>query len=347
MKQFFKRKGKSSWGRETSQRLLFTKTLADLLENGFTLQEALGVIDRSQRIEQHLIKRFQHCLVTGASLAEGFRQLGFSPQEIAQIQLAEEHGNVCGTLRTIETHLTLWRKQQQAFRKVATYPLLLIVFVLTVLLSMRQFLLPQLLATEMVKADHPGILFLRVAPYSLGLLVLFLTIGLLYFQRQNRRRSALAKAVMWSRLPLVGTLYQLYMAAYFSLEWGKLFTQGVEIREIISLMRQTITDSLMNELAAELHQTLHHGLSLSEKLAEYPFLTREFSLIVFQGEAKGKLGEELLIYSELTRDLLLQRVERMLQWIQPIIFLIVALLIISVYGAMFLPIYSNMGGISG
>ena len=73
-------------------------------------------------------------------------------------------------------------------------------------------------------------------------------------------------------------------------------------------------------------------------------MTPEFSLIVFQGEMRGKLGEELFVYSQLLTDRLFQQIEKKIQWIQPVI-LLVALLIVGVYAAMFLPIYGNIQGV--
>lgn len=63
------------------------------------------------------------------------------------------------------------------------------------------------------------------------------------------------------------------------------------------------------------------------------------------GELKSKLGKELMIFSEENWSLFFERMERAMQLIQPIVFLLVALLIILIYGAMLLPIYSNMGNL--
>ena len=110
-------------------------------------------------------------------------------------------------------------------------------------------------------------------------------------------------------------------------------------------MQQTSTATLVQELAVQLELCLASGGLLPDKLKDYAFLTPEFSLIVFQGEMRGKLGEELFVYSQLLTDRLFQQIEKKIQWIQPVIFLLVALLIVGVYAAMFLPIYGNIQGV--
>ena len=129
------------------------------------------------------------------------------------------------------------------------------------------------------------------------------------------------------------------------MEWGKLFQQGLDIQQIIECMEQTSKATLIQELARELRVTLTLGGELPEKLRHFSFLTPEFSLIVFQGEVRGKLGEELFLYSQLLMERLFQRIEKAIHWVQPLIFLLVALMIVGIYAAMFLPIYGNIQGV--
>lgn len=94
----------------------------------------------------------------------------------------------------------------------------------------------------------------------------------------------------------------------------------------------------MQELAADLKTRLAQGSTLAEELKRYPFLTKEFSRIVFQGEARGNLGKELITYSQLVWRRFFNQLEFLCSWIQPLVFLFVALLIISLYLTMLLPL---------
>ncbi len=321
------------------------QTLTDLLSNGFSLSEALGVMRRSGHFVSQRLADFHEGLAAGQELADCFDCLSFTPQEKAQIQLAQRHGDLTAALANIAQQMALTAKQRQELLKTLTYPLLLLVFIGALLVGMRQFLLPQLLATGMMAQEHWGVRFLTAAPYWLAALVggsvaVFLSVRLWF-----RQRSALQRCTLWSRLPLFGGLYQLLVTSYFALEWGKLFKEGLELRQIIATMQLTSENSLMYQLARELDLSLQQGLPLAEQLAKYRFLTPEFTLIVFQGEAKGRLGTELVLYSRLTQKRFFQRTEKLLHLIQPLIFLFVALLIVSVYAAIFLPLYGNLNDV--
>ncbi|MFV0557281.1 MAG: competence type IV pilus assembly protein ComGB [Enterococcus sp.] len=328
-----------------AKRQQFISVLTDLLANGFSLQEALLVMEHTQRFSNELLTNFQATLLSGGKLSACFAAIDCTPQEIAQIQLAQEHGNLIQTLHNISEQIAIKIKQKRELQKVTTYPVILLLFLSSALISMRQFLLPQLLDTGMIDESHWGIRLIVQAPYYLAGCLVGLTIGFFFIRQYLKKASPIQKATFWARIPIFNEGYRLATAAHFSLEWGKLFCEGVEMRQIILFMQQTDKNSLLADVASELHEVMQRGDSLADKLASYSFFPGEFPLIIFRGEAKGNLGAELILYSQLTQKLLVQKIEKWMQWIQPIVFLFIALLIVSVYGAMFLPIYGNMGGV--
>ncbi len=101
-------------------------------------------------------------------------------------------------------------------------------------------------------------------------------------------------------------------------------------------MEHTNKATLIQELARELRVTLTPKGELPRKTSSF-LVSHRVSLIVFQGEVRGKLGEELFLYSQLLMERLFQRIEKAIHWVQPLI-LLVALMIVGIYAAMFLPI---------
>ena len=85
------------------------------------------------------------------------------------------------------------------------------------------------------------------------------------------------------------------------------------------------------------------GIYIEGPIKEWYFLKPELNLILLQGEVKGDLGKELLIYGKKEWDNWLNLAERKMRFLQPLMFLLIAVLIISVYAALLLPIYSGMG----
>ncbi|MCA5013199.1 type II secretion system F family protein [Enterococcus sp. S22(2020)] len=324
------------------QQNFFIQLLADLLRNGFTIQESLLFMKKSRSIPEEALNYLTATMERGDQFYSGLAYLGFKTTIITQIEFAQAHGDLSGTLDKIKDHTLVADKQQQHLFKVLSYPVLLLVFLSVVLISIRQILLPQLLVNGTVQAKNPGIQFIQQSPYYvIGLLLCsFFVIGTYYLH--FRKKTFLEKALFFSRLPFIGSLYKKYCSAFFALEWGKLFAQGLEIKNVLRLMKTTSQRSLMYELAEEIETKALAGTTFYDQLRAFPFFSSELALIIQQGEVKGNLGKELIVYSELCWQQFFRRVEKMIQLIQPVIFLLVALIVVGIYAAMLLPIYGGM-----
>ncbi|HCM85990.1 MULTISPECIES: competence type IV pilus assembly protein ComGB [Enterococcus] len=326
------------------QRIDFVQLLGDLLENGFSLQQAFAFFFNANLFVPSILSSVQQDLNQGKSLAASFAQLNYSNDQILQIELAESHGDLAQTLSGIAEQMRLVQRQRENFLKAVSYPLLLLIFLIVILLGMRFFLLPQLLASGMIRAEDFSVQLIKMVPViGLGMII-FLLVLLLCWQSWGKRHNYLVRFRVLAKIPLLGTLFSNYYSAYFALEWGKLFQQGLELNQIIECLLVVNGRSLMQEMAGDLKVRLAQGNTLAEELGRYPFLTREFSRIVFQGEARGNLAKELLTYSQLVWRRFFNQLEFLCSWLQPLVFLIVAILIVSLYLTMLLPL-TNLEGI--
>jgi competence protein ComGB len=100
---------------------------------------------------------------------------------------------------------------------------------------------------------------------------------------------------------------------------------------------------LMREMAQGIEKEIEKGISINGPIKEWHFLNPELSLIILQGEVKGNLGKELLIYGRREWEGLMKLADKKMRFLQPMMFLLIAVLIISVYSALLLPIYKGMG----
>nr|WP_256924782.1 competence type IV pilus assembly protein ComGB [Enterococcus sp. 4G2_DIV0659] len=324
------------------QQRVFIHLLTDLLRNGFTIQESLSFMKKSNSIPSQPVDYVLDCMEQGESLNTSLAVIGFKEIIVTQIEFAQIHGDLAGTLKKIKDYLELMDRQQQNIYKVVSYPLLLMLFLTVVLISIRQVLLPQLMKNGTIHRDNIGITFIQHSPYYILSVLSLVCISTVIIRLYLKRKSSLDKAIFFSRIPVLGSFYKEYSSAFFALEWGKLFSQGLEIKAVIQLMKATNHRSLMGELAQIIEERSMLGQSFYEQLPLFSFFSPELSLIIQQGEVKGKLGKELILYSELCWQRFFNRMEKAIQWIQPIIFLVVALLVVSIYAAMLLPIYGGM-----
>lgn len=309
--------------------------LNNLFSSGFHLAEIIDFLKRSSLLEEVYVDRMKEGLATGKPFSEIMASLGFSDNVVTQLSLAELHGNLSLSLSKIEEYLENVSKIKKKLVEVATYPFILFVFLIFIMLGLRNYLLPQLdrqnVATQII-SNLPQ-LFLG----SLGVVFVLLAIGFYWF----RKSSKIAAFHLLARLPFFGTFIQTYLTAYYAREWGNMIGQGLELSQIFQMM-QGQRSAMFQEIGKDLEVALQNGQEFSQVVKHYPFFKKELGLIIEYGEVKSKLGCELEVYAQKTWEKFFSRINQAMNLVQPLVFVFVALMIVLLYAAMLLPIYQNM-----
>lgn len=307
----------------------------NLFSSGFHLVETISFLDRSALLDKQCVTQMRTGLSQGKSFSEMMESLGCSSTIVTQLSLAEVHGNLHLSLGKIEEYLDNLAKVKKKLIEVATYPLILLGFLLLIMLGLRNYLLPQLdssnIATRII-GNLPQI-FLGMV----GLVSVLALLALTFYKRSSK----MSVFSILARLPFIGIFVQTYLTAYYAREWGNMISQGMELTQIFQMMQEQ-GSQLFKEIGQDLAQTLKNGREFSQTIGTYPFFRKELSLIIEYGEVKSKLGSELEIYAEKTWEAFFTRVNRTMNLVQPLVFIFVALIIVLLYAAMLMPMYQNM-----
>ena len=317
------------------QQLKIIQLFHSLLISGFHLSEIIDFLARSRLVKEAIIEKMRVGLVRGQDLSAILRSLSFSDAICSQVSLAESHGNLRQALERIQDYLLSVSRVKKKLIELSIYPLILLSFLLLIMMGLKNYLLPQLDQTS------PLVSIINHFPtYFLGMALFLLILGLVghYFYKKVSRLCLLS---FLSKLPFIGSFYRDYYTAYFAREWGNLIGQGLELQEVVTIMSQQ-ESPLFKELAASLEKGLLAGQSFERQVIQLPVFNHELGLIIEYGQVKDKLGEELSIYAKERWEQFFSRLHKVMQWIQPLVFLFVALMIVLIYVAMLLPIYSSL-----
>ncbi|MGT2750708.1 competence type IV pilus assembly protein ComGB [Streptococcus orisasini] len=307
----------------------------NLFASGFNLTEIVTFLERSRLLAKVYTDKMRQKLLDGQNLAEMMGALGFSDDVVTQLALSDIHGNTQKSLLKIEAYLSNLLAVKKKLIEVATYPFILVIFLILIMLGLKNYLLPQLengnFATELI-SNFPTIFLLGC------IFLIFVSLVLYLFAK---RMSRIRLLTICSKIPLIGKYFQLYLTAYYAREWGNLIGQGVEMAQIVKLM-QVQKSRLFREIGYDMEKALISGQEFHQKVLEYPFFLKELSLMIEYGEVKSKLGSELEIYAEESWEHFFSKLRKAMQLIQPLVFILVAVVIVMIYAAMLLPIYQNM-----
>ncbi|WP_373760408.1 competence type IV pilus assembly protein ComGB, partial [Streptococcus ferus] len=296
----------------------------NLLSSGFHLTEVVAFLDKSQLLPKIHVEAMRQGLLQGQNLSAIMNELGFSADVVTQLALAEIHGNTESSLGKIEDYLTKVLAVKKKLFEVATYPIILLVFLVLIMLGLKNYLLPQLeegnWATQVI--GHFPTLFWLLS------LLLVLTVALLFFF--GKRLEPLRLMTICSRLPFFGVYVRLYLTAYYAREWGNLIGQGIEMMQIVRLMQEQKSRRFA-ALGRDMEAALLSGQEFHQKISHYPFFLKELGLMIEYGQVKAKLGSELIFYAEEIWERFFSSIQKAIQLIQPLVFIFVAIVIVLIY----------------
>ncbi|CAM3805279.1 competence type IV pilus assembly protein ComGB [Mesobacillus zeae] len=330
----------------------FLKRTGELLSRGYPLAEAVHSL--SFYMEPVRKKDIQKCL---ADLREGhpfFRtleDLGFKRELVSYVYFAEQHG---GLAEAVMDGSDMVLKRQNDYRKLqqlAAYPLFLAFLTGVLFYFVHHTLLPQfttLYDSMNVKQGWYASFIYFAGEYFPVAVYIFLFIalsGFIYFQYIFGRLPVIQQREKLIRLPVAGGLLKLLYTQSFSTHLSFLFSGGLSVYEVLNIFENNLGEPFSMEIGSSMKKSLADGHELYQAVAAFPFFEEEFYRVVKHGQDNGKLGQELYFYSRFCLAEIEGRAEKGLRIIQPVLYSLIGLLIISLYLAILLPMFQLIQGI--
>lgn len=335
---------------ETLQAFFLTK-LAVLVAEGFSLKESLLFLKIMLPKQTIWLNQALKELEEGQEFFQVLNRLGFSERISSQVYLAQIHGQFSQVLADSGAFLEANINRKKKLKQLLHYPMLLIIFMFGILFGIRLLLLPHFndlfqengSFTSVVSGIAIGLIY--YFPYLfIGLICSFIIVKISltsYFKRQ----TAITNANFIVGLPFFGNLIKLYYTYYFSYEWAQLFKSGYSMLRIIEVMKSKETTKIMQEVANEMEKGMKNGIGLHVVMEQLPFLKSELGAIIFHGELTSQLASELKLYGQICQNEFAEKIEKLMGWIQPLVFILVAFFILCIYLALLLPMFTMMEGI--
>jgi competence protein ComGB len=330
----------------------FLKRIGELLARGYPVAEAMESV--SFQLSPSKKTALADCLVDlkkGLNFHEVLANLGFHRDLIGYVYFAEQHGSFADALLEGSGLALRKAKDMHSLLKLLQYPLILIMITGFLFIFVEKMLLPKftslftsmnLEANFFTKVVYG---FGRFFPIAIFVSVVFIAFLGLYYWFIFRKISVLQQKSLLTHLPFIGNLLKLLYTHYFSTQLSFLLSGGISFSEALLLFEANNNQPFYSELSKQIKLKLVTGEHLESILKSFTFFEKEFPLIVKHGQENGKLEQELLFYSKHCIVLLEEKVEKSLKTIQPILYLFIGFLVVSMYLAILLPMFHLMDGI--
>lgn len=328
------------------------KKLGSLLKEGYSIKDSLKFIEKFEKKEVKIwIKQLQEGLGKGHLFHEELAGIGYSNKVCSQIYFASKYGDYSQTIIRCGKDLLAQEKLKKRIRALLSYPFLLLFFLLLALFLMRFLVLPNMENLFFEDKSQINIYtnflvsFIYYSPQFLLSVFFFIVITYLIIRRKLKKLSSLDQIKFFVRWPFIKKYVKNYWTSFIFLEWGQLLKKGISFHQLVKIMSEEKASPVLKETGSVLAAEMRQGKSIKDALKTLPFFEDEALIIVNHGENLGQLGIEMLFYASYCEENLIDSLEKLLERIQPIIFIFIALMIIAIYGSMILPIYTMMEGI--
>ena len=315
--------------------------IADLLRSGFSLRHAIEFSGAILKRHQILFQEINLAMQDGKSFAECLKP-HIKPNLYYQLLFAEQHGSLEECLQEIGKVMLPQEKPREKLMTLLQYPLILLGLLLSLMVTLKIFVFPELSQWGTGNSQNWADYYLLeiIAYLSGGILVTSLLVGLRWLKLdQLQRINALCS------LPVIGKCYQLFYGYYVVTNLAMMIRHGLTIKEICAIVSENSEQSFLSMLGEITRTAVNQGYGLTEPFRRAQFLPGELKIIVAKGSTLSDLGSDLTALANILFTRLTRRIERLLALIQPIIFSMIALIIIGLYLRLLLPIYYSMQGV--
>jgi type IV pilus assembly protein PilC len=331
--------------------VVMSRQLATLFRSGIPVVECLdAAAEQSETVKlQVILKEVRADIIDGQSLSEAFgKHSKVFGTTYAALVHAGEHG---GTLEeTLDLAAELIDRQAELKAKVVsavTYPILVVVAALGVVLFMVAFIVPVFKKVyTQFGAELPGPTKLLVSMsdilvqywYWCILAIVGLIFAFRWFHGTPQGRRLVDRILL--KIPLLGPVLRKISIAQFTDTFAGMTRGGVPIVSGLQSAADTAGNVIINDAIMDAAERLKVGSPLAMSLQEsgqfQPMATR----MIAAGEKSGSLDEMLDELNRFYRRDIDHSVDRMARMIEPILTVVVGGLVLFILLALYMPVFS-------
>jgi general secretion pathway protein F len=308
----------------------FTRDLSTLLTAGVQLERALQILAEIAE-EPHsadLPTRLLEEIRGGASLASAMeaQQGVFSRFYLNMVRAGEAGGAVETVLGRLAVFIEQYNELKASIKSALIYPSILITITVASVIILLVFVVPQF-ATLFEDMGQELPLPTRVvigfgeAFQNYGLVFALALVALFYYMRRQLRKREFR--YRWDRwllgLPLLGDLITKIEVTVFARTLGTLLASGVPLLTALAIVKETHTNSLLQQAVASIGASVEQGQGLAGPMLETGRFPRLASHLVQVGEETGQLEQTLDRLADIYDREVATTIQRMLALVEPVL----------------------------
>jgi len=337
--------------------LSFTLDMSTILSSGIPITSGLSDLAAASEHSklQHIIEDVLASINAGSSLSAALERHPrvFDTLYVSIVRAGETSGNLDRVLGDLAVFLEWKADLRRDVTQAMIYPLMVLGAITGLIILLATVVFPQF-ATVLRQSKGPipiptQILFFLSAAFRLYWWALLggITGTVTAFWLWIRTPNGHAKFDAFKlRIPVIGNLVRDIALSRFCHFFQILFSAGVDISETLSLVEMLVGNSVLAEATRIVRNEIRAGNSLSASLAD----TGKFPTMVVRmfhiGEASGQLVGSLQKTCRYYDKDIPATIKRVFSIMEPVLYVFLAVIVLTVALAIYLPLYQMMGSLS-
>ena len=356
----YEEKANDTFGRKLKANELseLCRELGSLLNSGVSVVRSFTIIS-GRDIEPKLKKAYTSIttqIKRGVPLSDAMEMQGrmFPEMLINMLRAGEESGSIAQTFDKMATHYEKEYRMTGAVKSALTYPIILLVLIVVVMMGLFTFVLPTFF--ELFEGMEVPVItqivmnlstFIRENVVIVALLSVISVMIIGFVAGLYPVKYQLDKLTV--KIPKISPLVKIIQTARFGRTLASLYASGINIVDCLALSKNTVSNYYIREQFDDVIKSVRSGNTLSESIKGVDGFDIKLSQTVEVGEETGMLDKMLNSTADSYEYESQAAINKLIAIMQPVMIVILAGLVLVVIGSVMLPIfgmYSNIEGAS-
>ncbi|HRX05870.1 MAG TPA: type II secretion system F family protein [Kiritimatiellia bacterium] len=347
-------------GVKTKQLVTFTRQLSTLVNAGLPLMRAMRVLQRQEKNAalRDAVAQMAESIESGSTFAEA---LAAHPKIFDRLFVnMVKAGEIGGVLDVVLARLAEFQEKAEKIKgkvkSAMTYPIVVLVMAISILTFLMMFIVPKFadifadlmggkgmpMLTQFVM-NASSVMVHRLPVVVIVIVALVVIIKLL--AKTAKGRYALDKFKL--NAPVFGTLISKNSISRFTRTLGTLMSSGVPVLQALNIVKETVGNEVISKSVATIHDAVKEGENMAPPIASSKVFPPMVVSMVEVGEETGALPDMLNKIADSYDDDVDNAVAAMTSIIEPVLIIFLAVVVGTIVIALFLPLVSIIGGLSG
>ena len=332
------------------------RQLAAMLTSGLTLVKALDILSKEQPNEQarEIWQSVYENVQKGESFSSSLEQYeGVFPEFlISMVSAGESSGSLDVIMQRMSAHYAKENKMNNTIKVAMTYPIILGVLCIAVIIGMFTFIMPTFANLYENPDDMPAFTKVMMG-FSDSLVhywyVYLIVIGGIIFAATYVMKIPSTR-LKWDRFiikgPAFGPLVVKIYTARFSRTLSSLYSSGIPMVECLQRSSAILGNRYIDEKFRDVVDEVKQGETLSASIQRTEIFDSMFCSIIFVGEEAGALDTILAKTSDYYDEEADSAVGRLVSLLEPVMIIIMGIAVCCLLLAVFPALYGSFDAIA-